>query len=117
MFSLSTSYPQMTYELPGYALATGAASGIGLATAQQLAADGVLGILLCDLPSADITSAATAVKAASSNPSIRILTTPADVRSAASVDTAVSATVNSAGVFSMTNQTDTLPSCASPSWR
>ena len=94
---MTNTYPGVTFDLTGRtALVTGGASGIGRAVATAIAEFGA-NVALVDLPSADFSSAITAIAAAGG----RAIDVPADVSDETSITEAVSRVQNDLGPLTL----------------
>ncbi|KIY63801.1 3-oxoacyl-reductase [Cylindrobasidium torrendii FP15055 ss-10] len=105
--------------VPGFALITGAASGIGRATALAFARAGAAGIHLADRNSVQLLDAIDEVKSAATNPDFKTSMSGTDIADAQQVDTMVSTAMkafgrldyaaNIAGVLETSHPTAELP--------
>jgi len=83
--------------VPGFALVTGAGSGIGRAISRLLAREGVAGIMLADMNSASVEAVAEELKKIATNPAFKPITVVVDVRDEVSVKSMITKTVETFG--------------------
>lgn len=96
-YSLAMSSPTSALGVPGFALVTGAGSGIGRAISLLLAREGCAGITLADFNEASALAVKEEVLKVATNPNFKAVTARSDVRDEASVKAMVSLAVSTFG--------------------
>ncbi|BFZ61083.1 hypothetical protein YB2330_002141 [Saitoella coloradoensis] len=84
-------------DVPGFALVTGAGSGIGLACAMVYAKEGSAGVCLADISPEALQKAAEQVQSVATNPEFKAISVVVDVRSEESINNLVSETIKAFG--------------------
>lgn len=84
-------------DVPGYALITGAASGMGRETAKKFAQDGAAGVSLLDLNSSGLEETKKIIEPLAQNKDFKVVIHPLDISDEAAVTKAVQSTAQTFG--------------------